>query len=261
MLNSFSCTDYRSDYLFFRLEQKKVTNLEVYRIFFYRFLGFCWLYYFFTLLVVEQNFSQLQWCYLFPIFVAFALKSEESIIWGILFFIGITFIVAASDFDFISPETGFDQKIRFLFSFFMVSVILIVIAIVHNRNLLELYERQQALKKSEERYKSAFEHNKILLKEVHHRVKNNLQVISSLLYLQTGKIYDPHSKNLIRETRHRIRSMAIVYEKLYESKDFNQIDMESYLKSLSAYLLTENKKITRQSRWKLMPKIYFWGLI
>jgi two-component system, sensor histidine kinase PdtaS len=44
------------------------------------------------------------------------------------------------------------------------------------------------------------------------------------------------------ETRHRIRSMAMVYEKLYESKDFNQIDMESYLKSLCAYLLAENKK-------------------
>jgi two-component sensor histidine kinase len=247
--------------IFFSARTKKRNHSEgVTEYFFYRFLGILLAILFLYTVAVEQNFSQLQWCYLFPIFVAFALKYDESIIWGVLFFIGIAFIVAASDFDFVSPETGLDQKVRFLLSFFMVSVILIIIAIVHNRNLLELYERQQALKKSEERYRSAFEQNKTLLKEVHHRVKNNLQVISSLLYLQTGKLDDHHSQNLIRETTHRIRSMAIVYEKLYESKDFKQIDMESYLKSLSAYLLAENKKDNKIIRMEIDAKDIFLGI-
>jgi two-component sensor histidine kinase len=247
--------------IFFLARTKKRNHPEdLQHIFFYRFLGILLAILFLYTVAVEQNFSQLQWCYLFPIFVAFALKADESIIWGILFFIGIAFVVAASDFDFVPPETGLDQKIRFLLSFFMVSVILIIIAIVHHRNLLELYERQQALKKSEERYRSAFEQNKTLLKEVHHRVKNNLQVISSLLYLQTGKIYDQHAKSLITETRSRIRSMAIAYENLYESKDFNEIDMESYLKSLSAYLLDENKKDSRTIRMDIDAKGIFLGI-
>jgi two-component sensor histidine kinase len=247
--------------IFFSARTKKKNHPEdLQHIFFYRFLGILLAILFLYTAAVEQNFSQLQWCYLFPIFVAFALKSDESIIWGVLFFIGIAFIVTASDFDFVSPETGLDQKIRFLLSFFMVSVILIIIAIVHHRNLLELYQRQQALKESEERYRSAFEQNKTLLKEVHHRVKNNLQVMSSLLYLQIGKIEDHHAKNLIRETRHRIRSMAIVYEKLYESKDFNLIDMESYLKSLSAYLLAENKKDNAIVQVEIDAKDIFLGI-
>jgi two-component sensor histidine kinase len=247
--------------IFFSARIKKRNHSENLRhIFFYRFLGILLAILFLYTAAVEQNFSQLQWCYLFPIFVAFALKADESIIWGILFFVGIAFIVAASDFDFLPPETGLDQKIRFLLSFFMVSVILIIIAIVHNRNLLELYERQQALKKSEELYRSAFEQNKALLKEVHHRVKNNLQVVSSLLYLQTGKIYDHHAKCLIRETRNRIRSMALVYEKLYESKDFNEIDMESYLKRLSTYLLDENKKDSTMIRMDINAKGIFLGI-
>jgi two-component sensor histidine kinase len=240
---------------FFSVRTKKRTRSEVlWLTFSYRCLGFLLAILFLYTVAVEQNFSRLQWCYLFPIFVAFALGAEEGIIWGVLFFISIGFIVFASDFDFISPATSLEYKIRFLLSFFMVSVILFIISIVRHRNLQELYERQQALKKSEERYKSAFEQNKTLLKEVHHRVKNNLQVMSSLLYLQTGKIYDHQARDLIKETRNRIHSMAIVYETLYQSKDFSEIDMESYAKSLGAYLLDENTSDNKKIRIEIDAK-------
>jgi RsiW-degrading membrane proteinase PrsW (M82 family) len=88
-LNSFSCTEYRSDYLFFGSNKKKKPIWRLTGYFFYRFLGILLAILFLYTVVVEQNFSQLQWCYLFPIFVAFALKSDESIIWSILFFIGL----------------------------------------------------------------------------------------------------------------------------------------------------------------------------
>ena len=76
----------------------------------------------------------------------------------------------------------------------------------------------------------------VLLKEVHHRVKNNLQVVSSLLNLQSAKISDPGTKDILRESQNRVRTMALIHEKLYQSTDLAQIDFSSYLKSLVNYL-------------------------
>ncbi len=73
----------------------------------------------------------------------------------------------------------------------------------------------------------------ILLKEVHHRVKNNLQVISSLLNLQLNVITNTETRELIRESQNRVRSMALIHEKLYQSDNLGQIDLEDYLRSLT----------------------------
>jgi len=70
----------------------------------------------------------------------------------------------------------------------------------------------------------------ILLKEVHHRVKNNLQIISSLLNLQAKGIEDPYSLDKFEDTQKRIRSMALVHEKLYESKEVSKINFSEYIK-------------------------------
>jgi two-component sensor histidine kinase len=72
-----------------------------------------------------------------------------------------------------------------------------------------------------------------LLKEIHHRVKNNLQIISSLLNLQSGQIDDPYFKEKYNVSRDRISSMALVHEKLYESEDLSLIDFGDYVLSLA----------------------------
>ncbi|MDX2174057.1 MAG: sensor histidine kinase [Bacteroidota bacterium] len=72
-----------------------------------------------------------------------------------------------------------------------------------------------------------------LLKEIHHRVKNNMQIISSLLNLQTDKIVDEKILNLLRESRNRINSMALVHEMLYKSDDLSKIGLGQYIENLS----------------------------
>jgi PAS domain S-box-containing protein len=88
------------------------------------------------------------------------------------------------------------------------------------------------IKKAEEQVRSSLAEKEILLKEVHHRVKNNLQIISSLLDLQSDYILEEHSRRFIRESQDRIRSMALVHEQLYKSEDLAFIDFARYVDEL-----------------------------
>jgi two-component sensor histidine kinase len=76
----------------------------------------------------------------------------------------------------------------------------------------------------------------VLLKEIHHRVKNNLQIVSSLLYLQSRKTSDDQVLSVLRESQTRVRSMALIHEKLYQCDDFANINLEDYIRSLTSYL-------------------------
>ncbi|MFT5336448.1 MAG: PAS domain S-box-containing protein [Luteibaculaceae bacterium] len=92
----------------------------------------------------------------------------------------------------------------------------------------------------------------ILVKEIHHRVKNNLQVINSLLNLQGRYIEDPETKNIFLESQNRIKSMAFIHEKLYLSENFSKIDFADYLTSITSNLFysytidTEKVKLIRK---------------
>jgi PAS domain S-box-containing protein len=88
-------------------------------------------------------------------------------------------------------------------------------------------------KQAENELKNSLKEKEILLKEVHHRVKNNMAVISSLLNLQAEKFEDPSVLNAFRDSQHRIRSMALVHEKLYQAKDLSKIEFSQYIKDLS----------------------------
>ncbi len=92
-------------------------------------------------------------------------------------------------------------------------------------------------KHSEDRIKSSLFEKEVLLKEIHHRVKNNMQIISSLLSLQSSAIHDDRDADLFRESQGRIRSMALVHEKLYRTPDLAHVEMRSYILSLADQLM------------------------
>lgn len=88
-------------------------------------------------------------------------------------------------------------------------------------------------KKAEEKIKASLREKEVLLQEIHHRVKNNLQVISSLLKLQSEYIKDKQAFQMFKESQDRVKSMALVHEKLYLSKDLMNIDFKDYIQDLT----------------------------
>ena len=96
----------------------------------------------------------------------------------------------------------------------------------------DISERKQA----EDELKSSLSEKDVLLKEIHHRVKNNMQVISSLVDLQANEVKDKALHAIFKDVIHRVRSMAMVHEKLYQSTDFARVEFADYARSLLGYL-------------------------
>jgi PAS domain-containing protein len=96
-----------------------------------------------------------------------------------------------------------------------------------------------ARKHAEDQIKASLREKEVLLREVHHRVKNNLQVISSLLSLQAGFIEDPRGQAMVADCRYRIHSIALIQQSLYQSESMAQIDFGAYLHALARDLFPQ----------------------
>ncbi|PKL15272.1 MAG: hypothetical protein CVV50_00655 [Spirochaetae bacterium HGW-Spirochaetae-6] len=91
-------------------------------------------------------------------------------------------------------------------------------------------------KKHKDILEASLKEKEILLKELHHRVRNNLQIISGLLYLQASSINDPLYKTALRESHDRINSIALIHKTIYDSENFSRVDMSLYFKKLAQEL-------------------------
>ncbi len=92
-------------------------------------------------------------------------------------------------------------------------------------------------KRAEQQLKTSLEEKEVLLREIHHRVKNNLQIIVSLLSLQSEYVKDKQAVELFRQSQFRVKSMALLHERLYETKDLAHINFSDYIRDLTNELL------------------------
>lgn len=127
-----------------------------------------------------------------------------------------------------------------LFSFLSVIFSVYLLGGVLGKNLLKAHHD---LYKSKMVVEQQISEKETLLKEVHHRVKNNLQTVSSLLSLQSRSIEDEAVKNLIKSSQNRVISMAMVHEMLYMRDDLSKIEFKSYVQELSEYLVKSVKGV------------------
>lgn len=97
----------------------------------------------------------------------------------------------------------------------------------------ELEAKEKKRQEAEEYLKKSLAEKDVLLREVHHRVKNNMQIISSILSMQSRSIDEPRLKEVLQESQNRIHSMALIHENLYNNKSLANIMFSTYIKSLT----------------------------
>ena len=119
-----------------------------------------------------------------------------------------------------------------------------------NKKILDLQREITERQQEEEQLKALLEEKKVLLREVYHRVKNNMQIIYSLLGLQVGKLGDQRLNEIINDCQNRIRSMALIHDKLCRSEDLTNINFALYIKDLAQSLF-----IAYETRGKIALKL------
>ncbi|MFK7921787.1 MAG: tetratricopeptide repeat protein [Bacteroidia bacterium] len=138
-------------------------------------------------------------------------------------------------------ELEFSQELKRqrLLGWFAVlgAVALAVILLLLWRSYRLKQKTNQQLNAQNETIQQSLEEREILLKEIHHRVKNNLQIISSLLGLQSRSIDDPSALEAIAESRNRVQSMALIHQNLYQDETLAEISLPNYISQLSHSLL------------------------
>lgn len=169
--------------------------------------------------------SDVMWCILVAFFSFFLFGS---IIGSLVLLINLSgliyYVMIASQTDLVSKGIiNEDLDYKMVVNVYYVAIALSFI----------IYKMIDNNKKVNESYEKEIQRNEVLLKEIHHRVKNNLQIVSSLLRLQSVESENENVKEHFQEAVSRIRSMSLIHEKMYQNADLAEVDIQSYLISLT----------------------------
>ena len=164
------------------------------------------------------------WLASLPIFVFFFLGVDKGIQWSTNMFLVLLFI----------PLFSFISGIEFVYEWELLSQILLGYLVVSY--MLYIIESERS--SYERRLNIALEENKILFKEVHHRTKNNMQVIMGLLETQSFKIDDPKYKKMFETHVDRLKAMSLMHKSLYTNHSYEQVDIQAYLEEIGQSLQT-----------------------
>ncbi|MFS4494657.1 sensor histidine kinase [Maribacter sp. 2308TA10-17] len=150
----------------------------------------------------------------------------------------IVLIYSQSIADFSFATNVIPEKSKNIFALLSVLFSIYLLGGVFGKNLLSAHHN---LYKTKDELERKINEKETLLKEVHHRVKNNLQTVSSLLSLQSRNVSDKDTKSLLKSSQNRVISMAMVHEMLYMREDISKIGYKSYVQELAEYLVRSIK--------------------
>lgn len=178
-----------------------------------------------SLIVPDQDPElSLFWLASLPIFVFFFLGVEKGIRWSTNMFFILLFI----------PLISYVSGVKFVYEWELLSQIVLGYLVVSY--MLYIIERERS--SYEERLNVALEENKILFKEVHHRTKNNMQVVMSLLESQSFKIDDPKYKKMFETHVDRLKAMSLMHKNLYSNQSYEEVNIQEYLEEIAESLQT-----------------------
>ncbi len=182
------------------------------------------------------------------VFAGYVTTKRYGQVYLVLVFCLVLLIFSQSIPEFSITENKIPEDSKSLFNLLSVLFSIFLLGNIFGKNLLKTHH---ALYRSKKELTTQMEEKETLLKEVHHRVKNNLQTVSSLLSLQSRNVEEAKMKTLLKSTQNRVISMAMVHEMLYMRNDISQIEYKSYVQELSEYLIRSIKGLDSKVQLKI----------
>lgn len=180
----------------------------------------------------SERVSDLMWILLLTFYIFYTLGSKWG---GIILITNLTgLLIKVTLFTESIQQLGIDHHIKTIVN---VAISTVAVAYIINKLISSSERNNRELNSLNVQLSSQNEEKTLLLKEIHHRVKNNLQVVSSLLRLQSNELTDEATKEQFSEAISRISSMALIHEKMYQKENLANLDLKVYLDSLISDLM------------------------
>lgn len=199
----------------------------------------------------EVHYNDALWSLAILLFAFFTLPFIQSIIlftaYVVSYVIFISFFLQGNinqNINFVTDKSIFSLAINFTIASFMIGFIISQYIRIFKKAQRKAIENNHVLKDQNKMINAQHEEKSVMLKEIHHRVKNNLQVITSLLRLQSKEVDDPKSLESFNDAINRVVAMSMIHEKIYKNKALGKIDIKQYLSQLIDDLIQSNTLTT-----------------